>query len=69
MSECAVISTRDPARGQVVTAYIVPKDQPKDETGYIEDLQSFVRSRLAPYKYPRKIKILTDLQRNKSGNL
>jgi 2-aminobenzoate-CoA ligase len=69
VSECAVIGTRDPERGQVVTAYIVPKDQPKDETGYIEDLQSFVRSRLAPYKYPRKIKILTDLPRNESGKL
>ena len=69
VSECAVIGTLDSERGQVVTAYIVPKEKPKDKTEYIEELQSFVRNRLAPYKYPRKIKILTNLPRNESGKL
>ena len=69
VAECAVVGTPDPERGQAVTAYVVPKAPPDDESVFARDLQDFVRSRLAAYKYPRKVHLLPGLPRNESGKI
>ncbi|MDZ7839397.1 MAG: AMP-binding protein [Gammaproteobacteria bacterium] len=69
VAECAVIGAPDGDRGQVVTAFIVPRGEPVDEDGFTEDLQDFVRERLAPYKYPRRVHLMQSLPRNESGKI
>lgn len=69
VAECAVIGMPDTEFGQVVTAFIVPKGLPEDQSGFTEELQEFVRTHLAAYKYPRKIHLLDSLPRNESGKI
>lgn len=67
--ECAVVGTQDAARGQLVTAYVVLREfaQPSDEL--TRALQDFVKSAIAPYKYPRLIEYLGALPRTTSGKV
>ncbi len=67
--ECAVIGTPDAERGQVVTAYVVVRNGVADGQAFKAELQAFVKDRLAPYKYPRRIELLDALPRNESGKV
>ena len=67
--ECAVIGVPDEERGQLVKAFIVLRpDQPSD-TSLIKELQDFVKARIAPYKYPRAIDLVSALPRTTTGKL
>ena len=67
--ECAVIGRPDPDRGQLVTAYIVLRDGVEGSDELVRDIQAFVRSRIAPFKYPRLVGFVDALPRNPSGKL
>ncbi|KAL2828845.1 hypothetical protein BJY01DRAFT_255218 [Aspergillus pseudoustus] len=73
VAECAVISSPDRARGEVVKAIIVltPEyvNQPADTI--IKELQEFCKTTSAPYKYPRKIAFVQPetLPRTTSGKI
>jgi 2-aminobenzoate-CoA ligase len=67
--ECAVVGLPDPDRGHIVKAFVVAKDRPADEAGFIKGLQDFVKSRIAPYKYPRAVELVDELPKTATGKL
>ena len=67
--ECAVVGVPDAARGQIVAAYIVLTETELTPEEAIRQLQEFVKSSVAPYKYPRRISFLSSLPRTDSGKI
>ncbi|MCI1640634.1 MAG: AMP-binding protein [Bacteroidales bacterium] len=69
--ECAVTGVPDDIRGMVVKATIVlAKDwKDKDQKTLIKELQNYVKSTTAPYKYPRVIEIVDELPKTISGKI
>lgn len=70
VKECAVVSSPDEIRGQVVKAYIVLQDGIDPETPtLVKELQNHVKELTAPYKYPRKIEFVEELPKTTSGKI
>ncbi|MFZ6658710.1 AMP-binding protein [Undibacterium sp. TJN19] len=69
VAECAVIGLADEERGQIVKAYIVLKPEVEATALLVKDIQGFVKSSIAPYKYPRAIEFLKSLPRTETGKL
>lgn len=69
VQECGVIGIPDAERGQLVKAFIVlsPGAEPDEQAA--RDLQDFVKARIAPYKYPRRIEFVSRLPRTETGKL
>jgi acetyl-CoA synthetase len=67
--ECAVSPEPDEVRGQVVKASIVlvKGTQPSDELK--KEIQDYVKSKTAPYKYPRIVVFREDLPKTISGKI
>ena len=69
VAECAVIGKADEERGMLVKAYVVLKDVAAASDATRVALQDFVKTNLAPYKYPRQIEFVTSLPRTETGKL
>jgi 2-aminobenzoate-CoA ligase len=67
--ECAVIGEPDEERGHVVKAVIVLKPETTGDDGLKKELQDFVKARIAPYKYPRRVDFVDALPRTATGKL
>ncbi|WP_248763353.1 AMP-binding protein [Pseudarthrobacter sp. SSS035] len=67
--ENAVIGRPDPERGSIVCAFIVLREGVTGDAGKRKEIQDFVKQTIAPYKYPRDIRFVTELPRNPSGKL
>lgn len=67
--ESAVIGVPDEARGMIVHAAIVLNPGIVGDDDLVKDIQNFVKSVAAPYKYPRSISFETSLPRTDSGKL
>lgn len=67
--ECAVVGLADEERGQVVAAFVVLKDPSDGGDALVHDLQDFVKGRIAPYKYPRRVRFVHSLPRTPTGKL
>src|SRR6185436_20459837 len=67
VAECGVVGVPDEIRGNIVKAYIVLR--PGFEAGpeLVEELKSFVKSEIAPYKYPRAIEFIDSMPRTDTG--
>ena len=53
----------------VVKAVIVLREPQQAGAALTEALQSFVKSRIAPYKYPRVVEYVRELPRTQTGKL
>jgi len=67
--ECAVIGEPDDERGHVVKAVIVLKPNSSPNEALKKELQDFVKARIAPYKYPRRVEFASALPRTATGKL
>ncbi len=69
VQECAVIAAPDPVRGTIPKAFVVLRDGVYPDERLAEELQSFVKDHIAPYKYPRAVEFLDALPRTETGKV
>ncbi|MGV0718557.1 AMP-binding protein [Mycolicibacterium holsaticum] len=69
VEECGVVGLSDDHRGQLVSAFIVLRSGIEPHAGRTLALQDFVKSRIAPYKYPRQIFFVDELPKTGTGKL
>ena len=69
VAECAVVGVTDTDGLTKPKAFVVvrPSVVATDETA--RDIQQFVKSRIAPYKYPRWIEFVPELPKTATGKL
>jgi fatty-acyl-CoA synthase len=66
VAEAAVLGVDDEEYGQVLHAFVEPRDGSSLEP---VDLRDFVRERLARYKAPTHVEVVDDLPRNATGKV
>jgi acetyl-CoA synthetase len=67
--ECGVSAAPDPIRGQVVKASIVLTKGTVGTEELKKEIQNYVKSHTAPYKYPRIVEFRTELPKTISGKI
>ncbi len=67
--ECGVSAAPDEVRGQVVKASIVLVKDFKGTDALRKQIQDYVKSRTAPYKYPRIVEFRDSLPKTTSGKI
>ena len=67
--ECAVIGEPDEERGHIVKAVIVLRPGQSGDDALVKEVQDFVKARIAPYKYPRRVEFVDALPRTSTGKL
>ncbi len=67
--ECGVSAAPDEVRGQVVKASIVLVKDFKPTEQLKKDIQNYVKTRTAPYKYPRIVEFRESLPKTTSGKI
>jgi 2-aminobenzoate-CoA ligase len=69
VAECAVVGLPDEERGQVVSAFVVLREESNADEAMMKELQEWVKARIAPYKYPRRVEFVDALPRTQTGKL
>jgi 2-aminobenzoate-CoA ligase len=69
VAECAVIGAPSEERGEIVKAFIILSDATDANDLLRRELQDYVKSQIAPYKYPRAIEFVTELPHSSTGKL
>ena len=69
VSMAAVIGSPDPVRTEVVKAFIVLKAEISPGLSLKEDIQNFVKTRLAAHEYPREIEFVKELPMTTTGKI
>ena len=67
--ECGVSAVPDPVRGQVVKASIVLTKGTEPTEELKKEIQNYVKSNTAPYKYPRVVVFKDELPKTISGKI
>jgi long-chain acyl-CoA synthetase len=66
VQECAVIGLPDKEWGERVTAYIIPQPGKAIDK---DDLKSFLKTRLAPFKVPKEFHTVSELPKSPAGKI
>jgi len=69
VAECAVVSAPDEERGAIVAAYVVLKAGVPRGVDSVKRLQDHVKATIAPYKYPRSVKLVPALPKTQTGKI
>ncbi len=64
--EAAVVGIPHPDLGEEVAAAVVLRQGTRTTT---DEIYQFVKERVAPYKYPRRIRLLKELPKNQTGKV
>ncbi len=67
--ECGVSAEPDEVRGQIVKASVVLVPGVQGTDALKKEIQDYVKSHTAPYKYPRKVVFRTELPKTISGKI
>jgi benzoate-CoA ligase len=67
--EAAVVAFQEETRLHTPKAFVVVKEGLCGTAELARDLQEFVKQRLTPYKYPRRVEFLAELPKNAAGKL
>ena len=67
--ECAITAVPDPVRGQVVKASIVLVKGREGTPELAKEIQNYVKTHTAPYKYPRIVEFMAELPKTISGKI
>jgi benzoate-CoA ligase len=67
--ECAVVGAKDKDELTKPRAFVLLKDKTKASDALAEELKQHVKSRIAPYKYPRWIEFVDDLPKTATGKI
>jgi 2-aminobenzoate-CoA ligase len=69
VAECAVIGVPCEERGQKVKAFVVLAAFAIPSAELADELKAFVKTRIAPYKYPREVEFVDALPKTATGKL
>lgn len=69
VAEAAVVASPDALRGHIVKAFIELSDGFSGSNELVAELQQFIKTNLAAYKYPREIEFTQDLPKTTTGKL
>ncbi len=69
VSMAGVIGSPDEVRGEIVKAFIVLKPEVVPDGALKEDIQQFVKTRLAAHEYPREVEFLSELPLTATGKI
>jgi 2-aminobenzoate-CoA ligase len=69
VAECAVIGVPSEERGEIVKAFVILTGEANASDQLRRELQDYVKSQIAPYKYPRAIEFVAELPRSSTGKL
>ncbi len=67
--ECAVTGVPDEVRGQIVKATIVAVKGTEINEERIKEVQNYVKTHTAPYKYPRVVEFVDELPKTFNGKI
>jgi benzoate-CoA ligase family protein len=67
--ECAVLAVEDANRLMTLAAFVVLRDGFRGDEATTRELQAFVKRRLLPHKYPRRIDYLESLPKTGTGKI
>jgi acetyl-CoA synthetase len=69
VAEAAAVADPDPERGAVVRAIVVLRDGHNPSDDLAQELQEYVKTQTAPYKYPRIVEFTSELPKTPSGKI
>ncbi len=69
VAECAVVGSPDDRRGEIVKAFVVPREPAAAGDALAAELQAYVKQAIAPYKYPRAVEFIDTLPRTETGKV
>jgi 4-hydroxybenzoate-CoA ligase len=67
--EAAVVGHEDADGLTKPRAFVVLKESAAPRDGLVEELQSFVKAKIGPWKYPRWVEIVEDLPKTATGKI